>query len=138
MGRDKLAGIKDDIVALARELKAGLGERKREVEAVYQRFKDFSEEIGGHLSEFGTQLFGIHVIQEMLCEKAGITKDEVEGRIKARAERLAEQDRLLAEAAALKKAQSAHAETTENLALPAPEEVIGGETPVGGPDQPNQ
>lgn len=140
MGRHKLGGLADDIKALARELKAGLGEKSREVQAVYQRLRDFAEQMEGHLQEFGQQLFAVHVVQEMLLEKVGITRDDVKARIDAREAALAAQQKALEEAAAAarKKAEAARAaaaETTEQPAIPA--EVPGAQEAPQGPDAAN-
>ena len=141
MGREKLEAIRDDIKALDRELKAGLGTREREIQAVYQRLVDLGEQLSGQLAEFGNQIFGIHVVQEMLIEKAGISPDDVKARIDARQKAVEEQERILAEKAAEARqkamaAKAAAAETTDQPAPPA--EEIGEETPAENPDQPDQ
>lgn len=141
MGREKLEAIRDDIKALARELKAGLGTREREIQAVYQRLVDLGEQLRGQLAEFGNQIFGIHVVQEMLIEKAGISPDDVKVRIDARQKAVEEQERILAEKAAEAReramaVKTAAAETTDQPAPPA--EETGGEAPAENPDQPNQ
>lgn len=141
MGREKLEAIRDDIKALARELKAGLGTREREIQAVYRRLVDLGEQLSGQLAEFGNQIFGIHVVQEMLIEKAGISPDDVKARIDARQKAVEEQERILAEKAreAHEKAlaaKAAAAETTDRPATPA--EEIGEEAPASSTDQPDQ
>lgn len=136
----KLGDLKKLVDDLGRELRAALRERKREIEAVWAGAANRMEEMGGQLAEFGNQLFGIHVVQEMLIEKAGISPDDVKARIEARQAALDEQDRLLREKAdearkkaleAKEAAKAAPAETTETT------EVLDGTAPAGSPDQDN-
>lgn len=79
---------------------------------------NYREETDGHLAEFGEQLFGIHVIQEILCEKAGIPIAEVEARRDAKIAALREQQRLLEEKAA-KAREEAEAEKVRQKEAPA-------------------
>lgn len=136
----KLGDLKKIVDDLGRELRGEARELNRKIEAVWQGAANRMEEMGGQLAEFGNNLFGIHVVQEMLIAKAGISPDDVKARIEARQAALDEQDRLLREKAdeARKKAlaekeaaKAAPAETTETT------EVLDGTAPAGSPDQDN-
>jgi hypothetical protein len=102
MPREKLEKLREDIET---KIPLLIAKARGEIQAVYARFMQFQEEVGGHLGEFGQQLFGIHVIQELLCEKIGISPEEVKERIDAREQALAKQQAHLRE-----RAEQAHAD----------------------------
>lgn len=130
MGREKLSELREDLKKIPGLIAKAEAKVERQVQAVYQRFVDFGEEMQGHLGEFGKQLFGIHVIQEMILEKVKISPDEVKARIDAREAALAEQQRLLREASE-KAHEAAEAEKSRQAAEPAvTTETL--ETPAGG------
>lgn len=128
MGREKLSELREGL----KKVPLLIAKVRGEIQAVYQRFIDHGEEVQGHLGEFGQQLFGIHVIQEMILEKIKISPEEVKTRIDAREAALAEQQRLLREASAKAHAEAEaekvrqKAETAGTTGLP--------EAPDGVPD----
>jgi hypothetical protein len=136
MGREKLSELREDLKKIPGLIAKAESKVERQIQAVYQRFIDFGEEIQGHLGEFGQQLFGIHVIQEMILEKVKISPDEVKARIDAREAALAEQQRLLREASD-KAHEAAEAEKTRQAADPAGNPELP-EPPAGVPDGGNE
>lgn len=80
---------------------------RADVRALLKKLSEFEQHTenrfefqGGQLAEFGATLYGIHVVQELLCEKLGISEDEVKARIEAHQAKMLEQDERLREAAA--------------------------------------
>lgn len=125
MGREKLDGLRGELA----KIPLLIAKVRGEIQAVYGRFMAFQEEVGGHLGEFGQQLFGIHVIQEMILEKINISPEEVKARIDAREAALAAQQKHLneraeaaraaAEVEKMRQAMAHHAGATEQ---PSPAE----------------
>jgi hypothetical protein len=135
MGRPKLGQHIDDLA----KLRLALARTQAALGASDQRFIDFVDYVKGWCDEMGQQLFGVHVVQKMLLDKVGISNDDVEVQIKARAEALAEQERILREAAEkahadaeTAKANLATAETTGQAEIPP--EVADGQAPAGSTD----
>lgn len=138
---------------------------RSDIRALLKKLGEFEAHVGNgfeqfaaQLAEFGSQLFGMHIVQEMLCEKLGITEDEVKARVEAHKARMLEQSESLraaaekahAEALAEKERQRAEKEaareadtpvvdlTAETTELPALMPVEGnGEATAGGADQPD-
>lgn len=59
--------------------------------ALVNKFNELGEFVVGHCGEIGQQVFGIHIVQEMMCEKLGITPEQVKERIDARAKAMEDQ-----------------------------------------------
>lgn len=95
--RDKLESIRADYKKLVGFVNLKFKQAANAIEDLKQIVVDHAEEVGGHLREFGDQLWGIHVIQEVICKEVGLDFEEVK---KIRDERRAaidEQQRLLKE-----------------------------------------
>lgn len=140
----KLGDLKKFVDDLGRSLRGEARDLNRKIEAVWQGAANRMEEMGGQLAEFGNQLFSIHLVQEMLCEKTRITPEQVKERLDARQAAIEEQERLLREKAdearekaleTKEAAKAAPADTTEQPVVPA--EVLDGTAPAGSPDQDN-
>jgi hypothetical protein len=130
--REKLTKLRDDIDKLLLVIAKAKTELKAEIGMTAKNLDDFIDYMKGWCDEIGVQLFGIHIVQDMLLAKAGISNEEVKARIDAREAALAEQQRLLREAS-----EKAHAEAeAEKLRQKA--EAAGTteppESPVGGLD----
>src|SRR6185312_8787682 len=131
----------DDIDKLLLVIAKAKTELKAEIGMTAKNLDDFIDYMKGWCDEIGVQLFGIHIVQDMLLAKAGISNEEVKARIDAREAALAEQQRLLREAS-----EKAHAEaeaeelrqkaeaagTTEPPEAPAGELDGGIETTTAG------
>lgn len=144
MGREKLDGLRGELA----KIPLLIAKVRGEIQAVYSRFMAFQGEVGGHLGEFGRQLFGIHVIQEMILEKVQISPEEVKARIDAREAALAAQQKHLneraeaaraaAEVEKMRQAMAQHAGATEQPSPAEGDHAQAAQAEAPRPDQDDQ
>jgi hypothetical protein len=87
--REKLTKLRDDVDKLLLVIAKAKTELKVEIGMTAKNLDDFIDYMKGWAYEIGVQLFGVHIVQDMLLAKAGISNEEVKARIDPREAALA-------------------------------------------------